>query len=112
MKKIIYVGAILALQLLPVAALAVDAGNIPSVELSGQGIVDLIDQVVTWFAMIVFIIGIACILYAAFMFMTAAGDEEKIGKAKWTFIYGLVGIGVAILAFGIWTTVESLLSGT
>ena len=44
--------------------------------------------------------------------MTAAGDEEKIGKAKRTFIYGLVGIGIAILAFGIWELVASFLAPT
>jgi hypothetical protein len=111
MNKIKYVGAILALQLLPAVALAVSSGNIPNVTFSFSSLSTLFDTIVTWFAGIIFILGIACILYAAFMYMTAAGDEEKVGKAKRTFIYGLVGIGVAILAFGIWTTVQSLLSG-
>jgi len=110
MKKIKYLGAILAAQLLPAVALA--QTRPPAVNLTRTSILDLLNTILTWVDMAIFIIGILIILYAAFMYMTAAGDEEKIGKAKRTFIYGLVGIGIAILAFGIWQLVASFLAPT
>lgn len=109
MKKIKYLGAIVAIQLVPAIALA---QRPPSVNLTRTSILDLLDTILTWVDMAIFIIGILIILYAAFLYMTAAGDEEKIGKAKRTFIYGLVGIGIAILAFGIWELVASFLAPT
>ena len=108
MKKIKYLGVLLAAQLLPAVALAQTAP--PSVTLTRDSILDLLNTTLTWIDAIIFIVGILIILYAAFMYMTAAGDEEKIGKAKRTFIYGLVGVGIAILAFGIWELVASFLA--
>jgi len=110
MKKIKYLGAILAIQFVPVIALA--QARPPTVNLTRTSILDLLNTILTWVDMAIFIIGILIILYAAFLYMTAAGDEEKIGKAKRTFIYGLVGIGIAILAFGIWQLVASFLAPT
>jgi hypothetical protein len=110
MKKIKYLGAILACQLLPAVASAATS-KIPTVNITMGSFATLMDTILTWSAGIIFTLGILTTLFAAFLYMTAAGDEEKIGKAKRTFIYGLVGIGVAILAFGIWTLVASLLTG-
>ena len=110
MKKIKYLGVILAVQLVPAIALA--QVRPPAVNLTRTNILYLLNTILTWVDMAIFIIGILIILYAAFSYMTAAGDEEKIGKAKRTFIYGLVGIGVAILAFGIWELVASFLAPT
>jgi uncharacterized membrane protein len=107
-KKIKYLGAILAAQILPAIAMAQTAP--PSVNLTRDSILDLLNTTLTWIDAIIFIIGILIILYAAFLYMTAAGDEEKIAKAKRTFIYGLVGVGIAILAFGIWELVASFLT--
>jgi uncharacterized membrane protein len=109
MKKIKYLGAALVAQIIPAIALA--TGAPPQVNLTRDSILTLLNTTLTWIDAIIFIVGILIILYAAFMYMTAAGDEEKIGKAKRTFIYGLVGIGVAIIAFGIWQLVASFLTG-
>jgi len=110
MKKIKYLGAALLVQFMPAVALA--QTRPPTVNLTRTSILDLLNTILTWVDMAIFIIGVLIILYAAFMYMTAAGDEEKIGKAKRTFIYGLVGIGIAILAFGIWQLVASFLAPT
>jgi len=49
------------------------------------------------------------VLYAAFLYMTSAGDDTRIEKAKKTFIYGIIGMIVAMLAYFIWDTVASFL---
>ena len=68
------------------------------------------EQIKTWVSEAIFILGILMVLYAAFLYMTSAGDDSRIEKAKKTFIYGIVGIIIALLAYGIWTTVESFLT--
>jgi len=83
-----------------------EAGN---VNLTIDRLETILNNIRDWFAGIVFIIGIITMLYAAFLYMTAAGDDEKINKAKKAFVYGIVGIIVAMLAYSIWDTVYSFL---
>lgn len=61
----------------------------------------LLNTVKNWFTGIVSIVAVIMILYAAFLFVTGGGDEEKIGKAKNYLMYGIVGVVVALLAYGI-----------
>jgi uncharacterized membrane protein len=109
MKKIKYIGTGLAIQLLPFLAMAQEQP--PRVTLSKESIATLISDFATYFAGIIFTLGILVMLYAAFLYMTAGGDEDKVGKAKSSFIYGLVGIGIAILAFGMFSLIASFLGG-
>lgn len=90
----------------PIIALADEAGNI---NLDKDRVVSILNNFKDWFAGIIFTLGILCMLYAAFLYMTAGGDDSRIEKAKKTFIWGIVGIIVAMLAYGIWTTVYSFL---
>ncbi len=100
-------GLIIATQFMPMIALA--AEEPPQIDLNAENLIDLFDQIKTWFAEAIFILGIAVILYAAFLYMTSSGDDTRIEKAKKTFIYGIVGIIIAMLAYGIWTAVQSFL---
>jgi len=103
MKKITkYIGTGLALQLLPLAAFAQNTFTV-------EDLIRILTNIQNWFAAIVGIIGVIMILYAAFLFMTAAGDEEKVKKARGALIWGLVGIGVAILAYAAFSFVMSVL---
>jgi len=90
----------------PMVALADEPGNI---NLDVNRVVNILNNIKTWFAEAIFVLGIIIMLYAAFLYMTAGGDDEKINKAKKAFIYGIVGIIVAMLAYGIWDAVYSFL---
>lgn len=79
---------------LPFIALA-QSGAGPS---SVSQLINLINQIATWFEAIVFILAIIMILVAAFQFLTAAGNEEKVATARKSLIWGLVGIAVALFA--------------
>jgi hypothetical protein len=57
---------------------------------------------------ILMVISIILVLYAAFLYITAAGDSEKITKAGQTITYAVVGIIVALLASGVPDIVNSL----
>lgn len=62
------------------------------------------------FFMFLYIIAVIVIIYAGFMILTAAWDEEKVKKAKTTIIQAIVGLIVIFLAASIveWVT-QSLL---
>jgi len=103
-SKYLGISLVIVVQLMPMIALAQEP---PQIDFDKDTLLILFDDIKTWFAEAIFILGIAVILYAAFLYMTSSGDDERINKAKKTFIYGIIGIIVAMLAYGIWDAVES-----
>lgn len=61
---------------------------------------------------IFFIIAIIVLLYAAFLYLTASGDEEKVEKAKKMLVNALIAAAIAILAFGIQAIATGLVGTT
>lgn len=55
------------------------------------------------------VIGVIVTLYGGFTWMTAFGDEEKVGKAKKTLVAGMIGIFIIGVA---WTIVSYVLKVT
>jgi len=106
MKKLILLGLALPLLMMPIVALA----EVPQVGLDAQGIIDLIISITEWFAIIVFALAVIFVLYAAFLFITAGGADEQIKTAKSVLLYGVIGIIVALLAYGVVPLIESFLS--
>lgn len=55
---------------------------------------------------------VVMIVYSGFLFVTAAGNVEKLGRAKKTFIYALLGalilLGAQAISLGIEGTVDEL----
>ena len=47
------------------------------------------------------IIALMIILYAGFIWMTAAGNEDQVGKAKKIMSAGIIGLIIVLSAFGI-----------
>lgn len=85
-----------------IAAAATGLSAIPLMALaqprSVQDLINLVCNIVGWFETIVFAIAIIMILVAAFQFLTAAGNEEKVATARKSLVWGLVGIAVALFA--------------
>jgi hypothetical protein len=88
--------------------------NIPGVSQVGPstvgGVVDIIRQVVRWIYIIFFIVAVLFILFAAFTYLTAGGEAEKVNTAKNQLIYAVVAIAVALLAVGFEAIVRNFLS--
>ncbi len=49
------------------------------------------------------------ILYSAFLFMTSAGNEEKVKKAKRALTWALVGVGIIVIGAGFITLIKDIL---
>lgn len=84
------IGTGAGLTLLPLFALAQPR--------SVQDVINLVNNMASWFETIIFAIAIIMILVAAFQFLTAAGNEEKVSTARKSLVWGLVGIAVALFA--------------
>ena len=102
-------GIALGLTLLPFLALA-QVGQVPgAIITSPTQITDLIQRILSWVGGIVMTIALIMLLFAAILYLTAGGSEERVGRAKNYLIYAIVGIVVAILAFSIQPFIETIL---
>jgi type IV secretory pathway VirB2 component (pilin) len=58
-------------------------------------------SILTWFLGILALIAVVLIIYGGFMWMTSAGNEEKVDKAKKLLIAATIGLGIILGAAGI-----------
>jgi type IV secretory pathway VirB2 component (pilin) len=102
-KRILHVGLLTASMLaIPALALAVSFED-PSVSI-GLGTADLKDTVINiinWILGLLGIIAVIMILVGGFQWMTAAGNEEKVEKAKKIISAAIVGLIIILLAWAI-----------
>ena len=55
------------------------------------------------------VVALVCFVIAGFLFLTSAGDPEKIQAAKHAFFWGIAGVVVGILAWSIIALISGLL---
>jgi hypothetical protein len=79
---------------------------------SACDIVVKIVDLVKIFGTIILVVAVIMLLYAAFLFITGGGNEERIKTARSILIYALIGLAVAILATSAQTIVKGLVGGT
>jgi len=71
------------------------------------GFVTILETVAGWFFAVFLALAVIFLLWAAFQYLTAAGNSDRVNSAKTTLIYSIVAIIVALVAGGI----VSLLGG-
>jgi len=110
-KKIIktaFYGMVLFLLSLPLIA-----GAQPQVPTGGPTTVgqvyDLFLIIMRWIFAGAMVIAMIMIVWGGVSYMTAGGDEEKIGAAKKRVIWGLVGAAIIIGAWALITIIANLL---
>lgn len=72
----------------------VPQGNITSL----QGVLNSLCTVFGWAFYFLVVLAVIFIIVAAFKYLTAAGDAEKVKSAGSTLLYAAVAVGVALLA--------------
>ncbi|MEK7452698.1 MAG: hypothetical protein AAB614_00520 [Patescibacteria group bacterium] len=75
---------------------------------SSDSVTALFIGLVNWFAWFVALMSVTAALYSGFLFITSGDDEKKLGKATKFFVYTIVGVIVAILAFSIVAIAKSI----
>lgn len=91
---------------LPLAAHAADLTGIngPFVAELGLGSQDIrvtIASIINVFMGLLGIIAVVIILYGGFMWMTAAGNEERVDKARKMIVSGVIGLAIILSAYAI-----------
>ncbi len=98
---------------------AITAGQIPTSgdlgidktlkDETAGGLKGIIETIVRWTYIIFFIIAVMFIIFAAYSYLTAQGDPEKVKNATNQIIYAAIAIVVAFMALGIDLLVKSLI---
>ena len=74
-----------------------------------HGIYSLVEKIANWFQAFFFILAAIFIIMAAFSYLTSAGDDDRLKRAKSQLIYAVVAIVVALLAFVMVTILKNFL---
>ncbi len=64
-----------------------------------SGLCEIFFRIVRTFSGVVFAVAVLMLLWAAFLFITQGGNEEKVKTARNYLIYALIGLAIATLAF-------------
>ena len=100
--------------LLPVMTMAqvTNIENVPTnVPRTFQGFLGLFGTLINWLFTILLVVATLFFFMAAYLYISAQGDEGKIDKAKDILIYGIVGLAVAMLAQGVRFVVQQFVTG-
>ena len=86
----------------------VPQGNITSL----SGVLQILCTVFAWAFYFLIVLAVIFVLVAAFKYLTAAGDPEKVKSAGATLLYAAIAIGVALLARAVPLVVGSFLGAS
>lgn len=68
-------------------------------------------EIVRYFITFLGIIAVAMVMYSGFLWMTSAGDPEKVNRAKQALINSVIGLIIIISAFAIVTFIINFMAG-
>jgi len=78
--------------------------------ITADDVVMIIINARNWFAGIVLIIAVGVVLFGAYTYMTAGGDDKKVGLARKILVNAVIGIVVAAFAYGIVSLVTTAIN--
>jgi hypothetical protein len=81
--------------------------NLPTGSISG-----IVKNIMNWMLGIVGILGVIGFAIAGILYLTAAGDEDRIAVAKKAMMYSILGVVVALIGLVILRAVEAMLGGS
>lgn len=107
--------AIFMLTLVPSIAKAAEGSgfNVSNLD-NAQGVAsgtasDIAWKLINWLLAIVGILGVAGFVVAGVLYITAAGDDTRIGNAKKIMTYSIVGVVVALLGYVAVSTIQNVI---
>ncbi len=72
----------------------------------------VLENILGWVYTFFFIVAAIMILVAAFQYLTAGGNEEKVKKAKNSLIYAVIAIAIALVAMGVDNIIANIVGGS
>jgi hypothetical protein len=106
LKKLAGIGAIVGSAVLPftakaAAGLNLGLNNVGSAGLGSQDIRTTIGAIINVALSFIGVIVLCIILYGGFLWMTAGGNEEKVGEAKKWIYGGIIGLVIILSSYAI-----------
>jgi hypothetical protein len=105
MKKIIY---FLIIYFLILNQIALAQGN-DAIFTSWEDILKFFDNLANIIGQFFWTAAVISAIWSGFLFLTAQGNEEKVGKAKKMFQYTVIAIIIGLLAFGLPSLIKNIL---
>lgn len=65
---------------------------------ASENVNELVTLIINIFSWVVGVVAVIMIIYGGFQYITAAGDTGKVGNAKNTILYALIGLVIVALA--------------
>ena len=98
-KALINAAAFIAVAL-PLVAMA-QIQTIPDTNLDINSVYQKFVKIMNWIFSFAIVLAVILIMWGGISYMTAGGDDTKIGAAKKRVLYGLLGIAIVIAAWGL-----------
>lgn len=114
-KNAFYGATTAAMALAPALASAqvnVGQSNAAKSGLGATSITLLVQQLMYWLFGILGFLAVIGFVISGVLYLTAAGDEDQIGKAKNAMMYSIIGVIVAMLGLVIFSAVQTFFSGS
>lgn len=111
MKKIAKYALFAAVLMMPVASMALTVTEY-DVDLGTSSPEDMVISIINWVLGLLALIAVVLIIIGGFMWMTAGGNEEKVGKAKKILISAVIGLVIILAAWGLSVYAINILSDT
>lgn len=104
-----FAGSVHAAPINDTTDLGLDQSFTDTVGLGSNSLEDTIGQLINVALGFLGIIAVIIILFGGFKWMTAGGNDEKVGEAKKLIIAGIIGLAIILSAYAITTFVLSSL---
>lgn len=95
------VGALVATQPQLVQAVEFNANTGTDIGLSDQPLENTVKNIINWVLGLLGLIAVIIIIYAGFLWLTAAGNEDRITTAKKTILGAVIGLVIILLSYAI-----------
>ncbi|TSD00466.1 MAG: Uncharacterized protein Athens071425_611 [Parcubacteria group bacterium Athens0714_25] len=110
-KKAVY-GAVSSALLLPALALAqFEAPSGSDTGLPESSIYAIVQNIMYWLLGLVGIAGVIGFAISGIMYLTSAGDDDRMGTAKKAMIYSIIGVVVALVGLVALSAIQNMLGG-
>lgn len=93
-------------------ALSIDTGIGETLGLGSADLLDVVINVVQWILGLLGLVAVMVMIYGGIIWLTSAGNEQKIAKAKKIIINGLIGLVIILLAWAIVYFVMQVIGNT
>lgn len=113
-KKLTVIAMSAIVLVLPVVAFGQptvpDAGSTILGDTGYTGIESTLTTIANWMLGVLLLLAVIFFIYAGFLYLTSGGEEERVKKAKDFLVYGLIAVAVGLLAKGLISVVQNLVT--